>query len=331
MRRREFISFLGGGAAAAWPRVVDAQQPARLPQVAILRGEVAGDPEGLRNSAALLQGLQALGWAQGRNLRIEQRWAGGSVDAMKALAKELVALEPNVIVVISTPITRAVMQETHTIPIIFVQLFDPVDSGLVKSLVAPGGNVTGFTSYEPAMATKWLELLKGVAPQVGRITMIYNPQTAPFGRSFLRSIEAAAPAFAMRPIAIPIQDAGTIEKAIEASARETNPGLLVLPDVTTTVHERLIVELAAQHRLPGIYPWRHFVTLGGLMSYAPDLPNLWRRAASYVDRVLKGEKPADLPVQQPTKFELVINLTAAKAIGLTIPASILSLADDLID
>jgi putative ABC transport system substrate-binding protein len=310
---------------------VDAQQPARLPQVAILRGEVAGDPEGLRNSAALLQGLQALGWTQGHNLRIEQRWAGGSVDAMKALARELVALEPNVIVVISTPVTQAVMQETHTIPIIFVQNFDPVDSGLVKSLVAPSGNVTGFTSYEPAMATKWLELLKGVAPQVGRIAMIYNPQTAPYGGSLLRSIETAAPAFAMRPIAMPIQDAGTIEKAIEASARETNPGLLVLPDVTTTVHEKLIVELAAQHRLPAIYPWRHFVTLGGLMSYAADLPNLWRRAASYVDRVLKGEKPADLPVQQPTKFELVINLTAAKAIGLTIPASILSLADDLID
>jgi putative ABC transport system substrate-binding protein len=330
MRRREFITLVGG-AAVAWPHIVDAQQPARLPQVAILRGEVAGDPEGLRNSAALLQGLQALGWTQGHNLRIEQRWAGGSVDAMKALARELVALEPNVIVVISTPVTQAVMQETHTIPIIFVQNFDPVDSGLVKSLVAPSGNVTGFTSYEPAMATKWLELLKGVAPQVGRIAMIYNPQTAPYGGSLLRSIETAAPAFAMRPIAMPIQDAGTIEKAIEASARETNPGLLVLPDVTTTVHEKLIVELAAQHRLPAIYPWRHFVTLGGLMSYAADLPNLWRRAASYVDRVLKGEKPADLPVQQPTKFELVINLTAAKAIGLTIPASILSLADDLID
>src|SRR5215467_2403709 len=181
MRRREFISLLGG--AAAWPLVARAQQPARLPQVAILRAEVAGDPEGSRNSAALIQGLQALGWTPGRNLRIEQRWAGGSVDAMKALARELVALEPNVIVVISTPITRAVMQETHTIPIIFVQNFDPVDSGLVKSLVAPGGNVTGFTSYEPAMATKWLELLKGVAPQVGRIAIIYNPQTAPYGGS----------------------------------------------------------------------------------------------------------------------------------------------------
>src|SRR5215831_4833477 len=243
MRRREFISFLGGGAAAAWPRVVDAQQPARLPQVAILRGEVAGDPEGSRNSAALLQGLQALGWTQGRNLRIEQRWAGGSVDAMKALAKELVALEPNAIVVVSTPATVAVMQETHTIPIIFVQNFDPVESGLVKSLVAPGGNITGFTSYEPAMASKWLELLKGVAPQVARVAIIYNPQTAPYAASFLRLIETAGPAFAIQPIAMPIQDAGTIEKAIEAFARETNPGLLVLPDVTTTVHEKLIVEL----------------------------------------------------------------------------------------
>jgi putative ABC transport system substrate-binding protein len=302
-----------------------------LRQVAILRSEVAGDPEGLRNSAALVQGLQALGWTQGRNVQIEQRWAGGSVDAMRALARELVALEPNVIVVISTPVTMAVMQETHTIPIIFVQNFDPVESGLVKSLVAPGGNITGFTSYEPAMASKWLELLKGVAPQVARVAVIYNPQTAPYGGSFLRSVETAGPAFAIQATAMPIQDAGTIEKAIEAFARETNPSLMVLPDVTATVHEKLIVKLAAQHRLPAIYPWRHFVTAGGLMCYAADLPNLWRRAASYVDRVLKGEKPAGLPVQQPTKFELVINLTTAKAVGLTIPASILSLADDLIE
>jgi putative ABC transport system substrate-binding protein len=328
MRRREFITLVGG--AAVWPSAARAQQPGRLPQVAILRSEVAGDPEGLRNSAALVQGLQALGWTQGRNVRIEQRWAGGSVDAMKALARELVALEPNVIVVISTPGTAAVMQATHTIPIIFVQNFDPVDTGFVKSLVAPGGNITGFTSYESAMASKWLELLKGVAPQVARVAIIYNPQTAPYG-SLLRSIETAGPLFAIQPIAMPIQDAGTIEKAIEAITRETNPSLLVLPDVTTTVHEKLIVKLAAQHRLPAIYPWRHFVTAGGLMSYAADLPDLWRRAASYVDRVLKGEKPANLPVQQPTKFELVINLTTAKAVGLTIPASILSLADDLIE
>jgi putative ABC transport system substrate-binding protein len=330
MRRREFIAFVGS-TAVAWPLAALAQQPARFPQVAILRAEVAGDPEALRNSAALVQGLQALGWTQGRNVRIEQRWAGGSVDAMKALARELVALGPDVIVVISTPATAALMQETHTIPIIFVQNFDPVDSGLVKSLVAPGGNITGFTSYEPAMASKWLELLKGVAPQVARVAIMYNPQTAPYAGSLLRSVETAGPAFAIQPMALPIQDAGTIEKAIEAFAHETNPSLIVLPDTTNTVHRQLIVKLAAQHRLPAIYPWRHFVTAGGLMCYGVDLPNLWRRAASYIDRVLKGEKPADLPVQQPTKFELVINLTTAQALGLTIPASILSLADDLIE
>ena len=330
MRRREFIALLGA-ATGAWPLVAHAQQPARLRQVAILRSEVAGDAEALRNSAALVQGLQALGWMQGRNVHIEQRWAGGSVDAMKALAKELVALEPDVIVVVSTPATAAVMQETHTIPIIFVQNFDPVGSGLVKSLVAPDGNITGFTSYEPAMGSKWLELLKGVAPQVARVAIPYNPQTAPYAGLFLSAIEAAAPSFAVQTIAMPIQDAGTIEKAIEAFAHETNGSLMVFPDVTTTVHEKLIVTLAAQHRLPAIYPSRHFVTAGGLMCYAPDLPNLWRRAASYVDQVLKGEKPANLPVQQPTKFELVINLTAAGALGLTIPASILSLADDLIE
>jgi putative tryptophan/tyrosine transport system substrate-binding protein len=330
VRRRDFITLLGG-AAATWPLAASAQQQARLPQVAILRSEVAGDPEALRNSGALVQGLQALGWTQGHNVRIEQRWAGGSVDAMKALARELVALEPNVIVVISTPVSAAVMQETHTIPIIFVQNFDPVGSGLVKSLAAPGGNITGFTSYEAAIASKWLELLKGVAPQVARVAIIYNPQTAPYAGSLLHSIETAGPVLAIQPVAMPIRDAGTIEKAIETFARQINSSLLVLPDITTTVHRKLIVELAVQHRLPAIYPWRHFVTAGGLMCYAADLPNLWRRAASYVDRVLKGEKPADLPVQQPTKFEFVINLTAAKAVGLTIPASILSLADDLIE
>src|SRR5262249_32624312 len=192
MRRREFIKTITG-AAAAWPLTARAQQPARLSQVAILRAEIAGDPEGLRNSAALLKGLQALGWTQGRNLRIEHLWAGGSVDAMKALARELVSLEPNAIVVVSTPATVAVMQETHTIPIIFVQNFDPVESGLVKSLVAPGGNITGFTSYEPGVASKWLELLKGVAPQVARVAIVYNPQTAPYAGVFLRSIEAASP------------------------------------------------------------------------------------------------------------------------------------------
>jgi len=329
MKRREFVTLLGG--TAVWPLTAHAQQQGRLPQVAILRAEVAGDPEGVRNSAALLQGLQALGWTQGRNVRIEQRWAGGSVDAMKALAKELVALKPDVIGVVSTPVSAAVMQETHTIPIIFVQNFDPVGSGLVKSLVAPDGNITGFTSYEPAMGGKWLELLKGVASQVASVAIMYNPQTAPYAGVFLRSIEAAAPSLAIQPTAMPIQDAGTIEKAIEAFAREINPGLIVLPDVTTTFHEKLIVKLAVQHRMPAICPWSHFVTAGGLMCYAVDLPVLWRRAASYVDQVLKGEKPANLPVQQPTKFELVINLTTAKALGLTIPASILSLADDLIE
>jgi putative tryptophan/tyrosine transport system substrate-binding protein len=291
MRRREFIRIAGG--AVAWPLTARAQQPARLPQVAILRSEVAGDPEGLRNSAALVQGLQALGWTQGRNIRIEQRWAGGSVDAMKALAKELVALEPDVIVVISTPVTVAVMQETHTIPVIFVQDFDPVGSGLVKSLAAPDGNITGFTSYEPAIGSKWLELLKGVAPRVARVAIIYNPQTAPYAGAFLRSIEAAGPIFAIQPIAMPVQDAGTIEKAFEAFAHEINPGLLVLPDVTTTVYDdklelswlldRQVGRLLALEHLINI-PWRHFVAAGGLMCYAADLPVLWRSCINTLAR-----------------------------------------------
>ena len=321
MKRREFITLLGG--TAAWPLAARAQQPARLPLVAILRSEVAGDSEGLRNTAALVQGLQALGWTEGRNIRIEQRWAGGSVGAMKALARELVALGPDVIVVISTPVTAAVMQET--------QNFDPVGSGFVKSLAAPGGNITGFTSYEPAMASKWLELLKEVAPQAASVAIIYNPQTAPYAGALLRSIETAGPAFAIQPIAMPIRHAGTIENAIEAFAREMNPGLLVLPDVTTTLHEELIVKLAAQHRLPAIYPWRHFVTAGGLMCYAVDLPDLWRRSASYVDRMLKGGKPTDLPVQVPTKYQLVLNLKIAKAIGLEVPPTLLARADEVIE
>jgi putative tryptophan/tyrosine transport system substrate-binding protein len=329
MKRREFITLLGG-AAATWPLAAHAQQAARLPLVAILRSEVAGDSEGLRNSAALVQGLQALGWTERRNVRIEKRWAGGSVDAMKALARELVALEPNVIVVISTPVTAAVMQETHTIPIIFVQNVDPVGSGFVKSLAAPGGNITGFTSYEPAMASKWLELLKEVAPQAARVANTTRKRH-PTPGALLRSIETAGSAFAIQPIAMPIRDAGTIENAIEAFAREINPGLLVLPDVTTAVHKELIVKLAVQHRLPAIYPWRHFVTAGGLMCYAVDLPDLWRRSASYVDRVLKDEKPANLPVQAPTKYELVINLMTAKALGLEVPATLLARADEVIE
>jgi putative tryptophan/tyrosine transport system substrate-binding protein len=329
LQRREFITLLGG--AAARPLAARAQQPIRLPLVAVLRSEVAGDSEGLRNTAALIQGLQALGWTEGRNVRIEKRWAGGSVDAMKALARELVALEPNVIVVVSTPVTAAVMQETHTIPIVFLQNFDPVGSGFVKSLAAPGGNITGFTSYEAAMASKWLEILKEVGPRVTRVAIMHNPQTAPYAGAMLRSIETAGPVFAIQPIAMPIRDAGTIENAIEAFAREINSGLLVLPDVTTTVHEQLIVKLAVQHRMPAIYPWRHYVTAGGLMSYAVDLLELWRRSASYVDRILKGEKPADLPVQAPTKYELVINLKAAKALGLTVSEALLVRADEVIE
>jgi putative ABC transport system substrate-binding protein len=223
------------------------------------------------------------------------------------------------------------MQETNTIPIIFLQNFDPVGSGFVKSLAAPGGNITGFTSYEPAMASKWLELLKEVAPQAARVAIMYNPQTAPYAGALLRSIETAGSAFAIQPIAMPIRHAGTIENAIEAFAREMNPGLLVLPDVTTTLHEELIVKLAAQHRLPAIYPWRHFVTAGGLMCYAVDLPDLWRRSASYVDRMLKGEKPTDLPVQVPTKYQLVLNLKIAKAIGLEVPPTLLARADEVIE
>jgi putative ABC transport system substrate-binding protein len=205
LKRREFITLLGS--TAAWSVRASAQQPTRLPLVAVLRAEVAGDSEGLRNTAALIQGLQALGWTEGRNVRIEKRWAGGSVDAMKALARELVAMEPNVIVVISTPVTAAVMQETHTIPIVFLQNFDPVGSGFVKSLATPGGNITGFTSYEAAMASKWLEILKEVAPRVARVAIIYNPQTAPFAGALLRSIEMAGPVFAIQPVAMPIRDA----------------------------------------------------------------------------------------------------------------------------
>jgi putative ABC transport system substrate-binding protein len=215
--------------------------------------------------------------------------------------------------------------------LVFVQLTDPVGSGFVSSLPAPGGNITGFTSYEPAMASKWLELLKEISPRLTNVAILFNPQTAPYSPAMLSTIAAAARVIALQPIPKPIDDAGAIEKAIEAAARESDAGLLVLPDVTTTVHQALIIRLAAKHRLPAIYPWRHFVGAGGLMAYSVDLPDLWRRAASYVDRVLKGQRPADLPVQAPIKFGLVINLKAAKAQGLDVPLLMLARADEVIE
>ena len=331
MKRREFITLVGG-AAAGWPVAARAQQPARLPQVAILRSEVAGDPEGLRNSAALVQGLQALGWTQGHNIRIEQRWAGGSVDAMKALARELVALEPDVIVVISTPVTAAVMQETHTIPIIFVQNFDPVDTGLVKSLVAPGGNITGFTSYEPAMASKWLELLKEVAPHVESVAILFNPTTAPGGGSYyLKPFNTAARSLGLQASAAPIHTVSEIEPVLAAEARKPNNGLIVMSDAFPLAHRIKIVTLAAQHRLPAIYPYREFVDAGGLLSYGNDLRDSYRRAAGYANRILRGEKPSELPVQVPVKFELVINSKTAKALGLTVPPTLVDRADEVIE
>ena len=331
MRRREFITFIGG-AAAAWPLAAHGQQPERLRRIGVLMSLAAGDPVAHREIMALHQGLQELDWTDGRNMKIEYRWAAGDIDRMRTLAKELVGLQPEVIVARATPVADALARETRTIPIVFAQLSDPVGSGLVSSLAHPGGNVTGFTNVESSMSAKWLQLLKEIAPSVARATFIFNPATAPTrGSFFLEPFEAAAPSLGVQAIATSVQSAGDIERAFGAAAREPGGGVIVMPDTFILGHRELVVGLAVRHRLPAVYPFTFWVPAGGLMSYGSDSPDLFRRAAAYVDRILKGAKPADLPVQAPVKFQLAINLITAKALGLTVPPTLLARADEVIE
>jgi putative tryptophan/tyrosine transport system substrate-binding protein len=330
MRRREFIMFLGS-AAAARPLAAYAQKREGA-RVGILMPFATTDPSWRLDTTALVGQLKQLGWTEGRNLRIDYRWASGDAERIQASAKELVAQKPDVIVCRSTPVTAALLTQTRTIPIVFVMVSDPVGEHFVESLARPGGNATGFTNVESSMAGKWLELIKEIAPNINRIAFIFDPKVAPGGGSYYTNLIKSAPAsFASPPISIPIHNAVEIEGGIENFAREPNGGLLVLPDTTTRTHHRLIVELAARHRIPAIYDVRDIVAEGGLISYGVDVADLIRRAAGYVDRVLKGAKPAELPVQLPTKFELVINIQTAKALGLEVSSQLQQRADEVIE
>jgi putative ABC transport system substrate-binding protein len=329
MRRREFVILLGGSAAAAWPLAAHAQQSNRLRVVGVLLAMAPDDPEAQLRVKAFEAGLRELGWTEGRNLRLEYRWAAGDAALLRKQATELVGLAPDLILATSTPVLAALRQE-NPLPIVFVQVTDPIGSGFVPNLARPGGSLTGFTSFEFTIGSKWLEALKHVAPAVTRVALIFNPDTAPFAHMFWQPVEDAAPSFDVEPMQAPFRDVGEIERTVAAFARQ-NGGLMVLPDVSTTNHRDLIIALAARHRLPAVYPYRYFATSGGLMSYGSDLADVYRRAASYVDRILKGAIPGDLPVQAPAKFEFVINLKTANALGLTVPPLWLGRADEVIE
>jgi putative ABC transport system substrate-binding protein len=330
LKRREFITLLGG-AAMAWPIAARAQQGERMRRIGVLMGS-PNDAVGHANATALVQGLGALGWQEGSNLRIALRWCGGVDPALfERYVAEVFAFGPEVIVGLGTAEMAAVRRRTSTIPIVFTNVTDPIGQGFVQSLAHPGGNITGFSNYDPPMAGKWLTMLTNITPPVARVTVLYNPATAPFAGLMLRAIEEAAPSLKVTVRAAPVNDDAEIEALMVGLAREERGGLLVLPNLFTTVHRDAIVALATRHRLPAVYAFRYFTAIGGLMSYGIDQPDLYRRAAGYVDRILKGAKPGDLPVQRPTKFELVINLKTAKALGLAIPDNLLALADEVIE
>ena len=333
MKRRAFIALLGGSALApaAWPRAAHAQQPAPMRRIGLLTSQAASDAEGYSRVAALLDGLQALGWIEGRTLRIDHRPGVNTVELLKRHTAELLGLAPDLIVTGTSLAVRMLQDANPAVPIVFAGVADPVGAGLVASLARPGGNVTGFSAFEYEIGGKWLALLKEMAPRVERVAFIFNSEGGPLVENFWRSFETSAPALGIKPVAMPVRSAAEAESSIDAFAREPNGGLLGAPEITITLHRELIMRLAARHRLPAIYPYRYFPASGGLASYGIVVTDQWRRAASYVDRILKGEKPADLPVQTPVKFEFVINLKTAKALGLDLPPTLLARADEVIE
>jgi putative tryptophan/tyrosine transport system substrate-binding protein len=328
MRRREFITLLGG-AAVAWPLAARAQQGDRMRRIGVLTYIPADDAEGQARLAAFTQALSQLGWSEGRNLRIDTRWA--TAGDVHRHAAELVALAPDVLLAATGTATVApLLQTTRAIPIVFAVVIDPVGAGFVASLAQPGGNATGFTIYEYSMSGKWLELLKEIAPGVTRAAVLRDPAVAS-GTGQFGAVQIVAPALGVQVTPVDVRDAGEIERAVAAFARGPNGGLIVTASPLAIVHRELIATVAARHKLPAVFSSRSYVTSGGLISYGPDLIDQFRQAAGYVDRILKGEKPADLPVQAPTKYELVINLKTAKALGLDMPASVLARADEVIE
>jgi len=326
--RREFIILLGG-AAVAWSRATMAQQTTR--RIGVLMAIAESDAEGQARLQSFRTRMRELGWTDGDNIRLDYRWAAGVADRFRTAAAELVGLKPDVILAETTPAVAALQRETQTIPIVFVRINDPIGSGFVQSLARPGGNLTGFTNFEFSMGGKWLELLKEIAPSVTRVALVFNPITAPYADSYVRVLEPVAPSHGMVLISMPVQSAAEMESAIGAFAREPSGGLLLLPDLFLVVHRDRVAALAAQHRLAAVYNNEFYARSGGLLSYGDDVLDMYRSSASYVDRILRGAKPTDLPVQAPTKFKLVINLKTAKALGLDLPPSLLARADEVIE
>jgi len=330
MKRRAFVTLLSG-AAAAWPLAARAQQAEPLRRVGMQIGYAEEDREVRARVSAFEQALKELGWTSGRNIQFTYRWERGDAERMRIYAAELMGLAPDVVLTATTSALAALRRETLTVPIVFVNVTDPVGSGFVASLARPGGNITGFSSFEPLMGGKWVQLLKEIAPRATRIALISNPDTDPQTRFYSSSIEVAATSLSVKLTATPVHDSAEIESAITALGRDTGSGLIVLSGLFTFAHRELIVRLADHYRVPAVYPYREFVESGGLLSYGVDLAAQFRQAAPYVDRILKGEKPADLPVQAPVKFELVINLKTAKALGMEVPPTLLARADEVIE
>jgi putative ABC transport system substrate-binding protein len=330
VRRRAVIALLGG-AAAAWPMAARAQKANRIPRVAVLHSLAESDSEAQSWVTAFMRGFAALGWTHGRNVQIDVRWAGGEIKEIQRLARELLDLHPNVVFAVTTPSVNAIRRENQSIPIVFTLVTDPVAQGLVESLIRPGRNITGFTIFEPEIGTKWVQVLKDIAPETKRAAVIFNPDTAPYYKLYMSSIEAAGASFAVKAVEAPVRSRGDIEAALSMLAREPAGAVISMSDTFPAVHRDLIIALSAQYGMPAVYPFRFQAADGGLISYGVDLSDMHRRAASYVDRILKGEKPADMPVQLPTKYELVINLKTARALGLTIPLPLLGRADEVIE
>jgi putative ABC transport system substrate-binding protein len=329
VKRREFITLLGG-AAAAWPLAARAQQSGKVPRIGVLIALAQSDPEAKAWVAGFLQGLEKRGWSEDRNLQIDYRFAVAGAQA-QPLAKELVALQPDVIFAMPTPAVAALQRESHEIPIVFAAVADPIGSGFIASLPRPGGNITGLMQYEPSVTGKWMAMLKEIAPRLTRVAFMINPKSAPFYNYYLRAAEPLSQSLGIELVPTFVENDTEIDRAVESFARVPNGGLVVPPDVTTFAHRDLIIALAAQHSLPAVYSFRLIVLAGGLMSYGLDVVDTCRQAAFYVDRILRGDKPADLPVQAATKFETALNLKTAKALGLTVPPGLLVAADDVIE